>query len=768
MLDRYYVLDLTSGRNRLAGMILAQLGANVVRPCDSESGEADDQIAYFENRGKQLWMHPTTLGDAPRRADVVILDRTSPSRWDLQSDEIGSSRTIVCNITPYGMDGPWSQRHASELTIQAASGHMWLNGDPDRPPVPVGGNQANYQAASQAAVAIVSVLYARERHQGPGEVIDVSAQEAMCNAIVASKAWYDLVGRNLMRTSMNTMGGQVQTKVVWTVLDGYVCWRIGLGVNSSRQMHEIVEWMRQKGLGEELTGIEWESISTLEVTPEQLREWESIFAPFFKDQTREELFRGARERDVVLLPVMSLRELVDDAHLTSRKAVEQVTQNGRQFAIPVFPVRVDSRPPLQSAPQQTESPEFPPLSEPASPQQATKPPLDGVKIVDFGWAVAGPVATRCLAMLGATVVKVESNTKLDFTRASTPFSDKPSRNRSGYFSAHNGNKLSITIDINRPESPALIRRLVEWADVVCENFSAGRLEDWGLSPATLQSWNPALIVARSSTWGQDGPYASAGSTGVVLSGFSGLAELTRWRDRKPLLPVEPYTDMISPWYTAVAIAAALVRRLHTGEGAVIDISQLECVLNSIAPEMAQLKTGSAHRVGSGPFKCDPYPGGVFKCSGDEDWCAVSILTQEEWASVCGHARGLEGLDAIPAQELPDHSPLVFSLLSWYFSERTAEAAAAELQQLGIAAARVAKPEDLFQDPQLGHRGHFVKLEHPRMGSVRYDMPSFRLGERPLDIRRSPLIGEHTEYVLTELLGMAEDEIADYFATEVLN
>jgi benzylsuccinate CoA-transferase BbsF subunit len=377
------------------------------------------------------------------------------------------------------------------------------------------------------------------------------------------------------------------------------------------------------------------------------------------------------------------------------------------------------------------------------------------------------VTTRHLGLLGATVIKVETNTRLDTTRASTPFVGRPSRDRSGYFATHNNNKLSLTLDLNKAASRAVVRRLVEWADVVCENYSAGRLERWGLGFEVLRGWRADLILLRSSTWGRDGPYAAARANGVVLSGFAGVGHLSGWPDRPPLLPVEPYTDMISPWFAAGAVLAALIDRDATGRGAEIEVSQVECVLNFLGPELAAASAGRPP-ARTGPFTARPYPAGVFACAGEEEWLALSVRDAAEWGALCRVVPGLAGLEALDPEGRAAAAPFCFAALAAYFAGRAAPGAVHALQALGIPAARVAKPEDLYHDPQLAYRRHFVERPHPSMGRFAHEMPSFRFRDRPIPVERSPLIGEHSGLILKEYLGFSDDEIADLYADEVVN
>jgi len=774
LLGGFIALDLTAGHNRIGGSMLAHFGMRVLRPCRAAADELNCPEDWFENSGKELWQveDPAAFLRLVSQIDAVLMDETTHSLWGVAAEDLVrlNPGAIVTVISPFGAAGPLAGKLASELTLQASAGAMWLVGYPERPPVPIAGSQSGYHAATQAVLGLLIALYGREQGISEGELVDVSAQEAMCNASVMTKAWWYIAGLNLLRSETNTIGGQTHVQIVWPASDGFICWRITLGLgDADARMRAMVEWMVDDArIGEELREVAWGSISTVTVTLDEIQAWETTFARFFQSRTRAELFAGARERDILLLPVLSLDEVLLNEHVVARGCFNHVALHDTAFSVPAFPIRGDGIRHRRIAPTVIKNAPSLPSQRQVAPRLATGgAPLDGVKILDFGWAVAGPVTTHVLGLMGATVVKIESNTRLDPTRASTPFSGRPSRDRSGYFSAHNGSKLSLTLDLNRPGSRDVLQRLVCWADVLTENFSAGRLEQWDLGTPILHGWNSTLIVLRSSTWGQTGPYRSIGTNGVVLGGFTGFGYLNGWPDRPPLASVEPYTDMISPWFAASAVVAALLARRSTGIGQTLDVAQLECALNFLGPEFARASAGETV-TRAGPFTCDPYPAGVFKAPGIEEWCALSVLNAEQWQALCRIVPGMAGVAAASVDAWKPLVPYIFSALAAFFLSQPADSAARLLLHARVPAAKVARPEDVWNDPQLNFRGHFSELPHPSMGRYAYERPSFRYQHHAIVPRRSPLIGEHNWRVMSDFLGYTEDEIADIYAEGILN
>jgi len=388
---------------------------------------------------------------------------------------------------------------------------------------------------------------------------------------------------------------------------------------------------------------------------------------------------------------------------------------------------------------------------------ARKGLLAGITVADFGWAVAGPMLSRLLAYHGATVIKIESNTRLDTTRIAPPFQGKPSRNNSAYFARQNAGKQGITINLKHEEGRRVARRLALSADVVNENFVPGVLENAGLDYATLARERPDLIMMSSSSQGQDGPHARHPGLGVTLQGLVGLGHLTGWPDREPVGPGEPYTDSLVVGLAGAALIAALDYRRRTGKGMHVDLSQFETVAHVLAPGLLHEQlTGTCHiRMGNASLARSPE--GVYACRGEERWIAISIETDPQW-------RALAALIGHPSAANPD--------LSWRFANGDAiDAAIAAwardrdvfeierlLQQEGVPAHGVASGEDVVNDAQLAARGHWIERDHPAMGRYAFEMPPFRLSEHEVRVERSPLIGEHTDNVLKNLLGMGDDEI----------
>ena len=270
-------------------------------------------------------------------------------------------------------------------------------------------------------------------------------------------------------------------------------------------------------------------------------------------------------------------------------------------------------------------------------------PLAGMRVVDFSWAVAGPVTTKLLALFGAEVIKIESRVRIDGGRLGTPFLEgKPGINKSGYFANHNTSKRSIRLDLSKPEAKEIAKRLAAVADVVAESFSAGVIERQGLGYEELCKVKADLVMISLTMQGQTGPFASHVGFGRTLAGLAGFDHLTGWPASNPAGPNQPYTDLVVPWFAASAVVSALRRRDRTGQGQYLDLSQLEAALHFLAPSLLDYTANGNVQERAGNRVPGAAPHGVFPCAGDDRWVAVAVNCDAEWRSLCA-AMGQESL-----------------------------------------------------------------------------------------------------------------------------
>ena len=389
--------------------------------------------------------------------------------------------------------------------------------------------------------------------------------------------------------------------------------------------------------------------------------------------------------------------------------------------------------------------------------------LEGLKVADFSWVGAGPRATKDLADNGATVVKIESRRHPDSVRLGGPFAeDRPGIDRSGFFADFNSSKLSLALDMTRPEAREVALRLAGWADVVADSFRPGVLDRWGVGYQALGAVNPRLIMVSSSLYGASGPWRDHPGYGAQGAALAGIHGLTGWPDRPPAAPKGAYTDSITPRYGLAALVAALIHRDRTGLGQRIELSQIEAGVEFLAPELMRLQVAHDEVSRRGNRGECALLHGVYPCAGEDRWIAIEVRTASEWDGLVGvlgelptdHPADPERLDRRVAVLTGSHDP--FDL-------------AAKLRAAGVPAGVVHRGSDLFDDPVLRERGHFWPLAHPEMGTVAYNGPAYRFSATPTRLTSAaPCLGEHTDRVLGQLLGYSNAEITSLRAQGILH
>lgn len=392
-------------------------------------------------------------------------------------------------------------------------------------------------------------------------------------------------------------------------------------------------------------------------------------------------------------------------------------------------------------------------------------PLDGLRVLDLSWVVAGPLVGRALADAGATVVRVESSTRPETARLMPPFHGGPGLENSALYGTCNAGKLGLCLDLKQESAREVVRDLAAWAEVVVESYAPGRLAAWGLDYASLSRDHPELIMVSSSINGQNGPYAALAGYGNVGAALSGFQDAVGWPDRLPLGPFGPYTDYVAPRFALATLLAALLSREETGHGCYIDLAQAESGAYLQQPYLARnaengaviRRRGNRDDSGAHNMVAPCRNGGgaerfvAITIDGDEQWrAAAAVMDRPELADDPRYARQQAREGA--AEEID-------RLLEQWTRNLRPEEVEARLQNAGIAAHVAASSNDFCTDPQLAHRGHLVELPHPVHGTTTVEGPRYLLSETPLRPRHAaPRYGEHNQLVLAGLLGYDQRKI----------
>lgn len=404
--------------------------------------------------------------------------------------------------------------------------------------------------------------------------------------------------------------------------------------------------------------------------------------------------------------------------------------------------------------------------------------LEGIKVADFSWFGAGPICTEHMASFGATVIRIESETRPDGLRGIAPFPPgKTGYNVSGFFNNFNAGKHSLTVNLNTEEGKGVARKVIEWADVFLTNITPRVVERWELTYDTLSEWNPKIIAAYQPMQGYDGPHKDYLGFGAVLTPITGYSYLSGFPDRPPVGLGTNYPDyVINPGQTLVAILAALHYRNRTGKGQRIECAQIESSVCPLGPAIfgytangvVANRTGN-HRPFAAPhnaFKCKPLTDGGRPM--DEQWVAIACFTDEQWAAV-SQATGISDAKFATHEGRKANEDELDGLINAWTADKSPYDVMHDLQARDVPAGVVQSAREVLDsDEHLKERGYYVYLDHPEAGRTAYDGPPFQLSKTPGELRSpAPLLGEHTEYVCKELLGLGDEEITELMVAGAL-
>ena len=761
--DGIRVIDATTRWGELAGKVLAELGAEVIKVEPPEGCESR-RLGPFDGDESLYWAcvgagKKSVVADDPTPflADADVFLESGRCR-DLSGDFPG---LIHVSVTPFGTTGPLAGAPAAEVTVEAAGGLVGLQGDPDRPPVPMGAMpQAAFHAGVQAAADIAVALYECER-SGLGQHLDVSAQACVVWTLMNATGYPPNTGRNPPGTSefrgqpppsaarqRLKLPGNVQCR------DGLIQVRFQMRHIGERTFDALLRWVESSGMDvpDNVRGMDLSSWLSLlragELDLEAAQMAADLIEELLTTKTLQEIQLYSAQHGLTLAAIHTIPDLLRDPQLADRDfwlasgAISPKTTGRVHRRLHAGPFARLSRTPLslnRRAPALGSS--APPSPRPS--RQGSGPrdaPFAGLRVADFSWVGVGPMIGKGLADHGATVVRIESANRVDLLRTAPPFKDdEPGQDRAQFMANFNTSKLGMTIDLKNPEGPKLARRMADWADVVLESYSPGTMARFDLDWETLSAERDDLVMLSTSMRGQTGRergYSGFGGQGACIAG---LFDLVGWPDRTPSGPWGAYTDFISPRFGISVLVAALMHRRRTGFGQYIDLAQIECGIRFLEPLILDYAANGrvAERLGQASPSLDPH--GVFTCAGEQRYVAVGVETPDERESL---GRMLDGCD-----------------LSDWCRARDAFEAAAELRRVGVPAYVVMRPSDLYEDPQLTHRGFFETLDHPVMGPTPYDGPATIYSRTPQRLRSpAPCLGQHNDRVLRDCLGMEADEI----------
>ncbi|HEX4434322.1 MAG TPA: CoA transferase [Acidimicrobiales bacterium] len=722
------------------GALFNYLGASK-RSVVVDAGSAGDVAslhALLSSVDAVVWTRGSPLVEHPSLAPAALL-RAHP-------------HLLVTAISPFGLEGPWSDRPATEFTLQAWSGGTvgLARGRPDRPPVYVGGQIGEWLAGLFGAIG---TLAARRRGGAEGELVDVSMLEAQAMCLTYYPVTFnDQLGRPMRRKRF------VATPGVGAASDGLV----GLGCGTGQQWLDFCvlvghpEWMEDQSLFLDRTAL----------TP--------TIDAWVADHTVEEVLDLASGFRIPNAPITNGANATTWAHFQDRGTFGA---NPRDGAVnPQPPVRLSTgrvRPP-EPAPRlgDLSLAEATAAREKAQAGDGTAPrslPFEGLRVLDMTSFWAGPLTGHMLALLGAEVIHLESSTRPDGARlvGGVPQTEDQYWERGPIFAALNTNKKSLTVDLSTPTGVDLVRRFVATCDVVVENYTPRVLEQLGLDYGSLRTQRPDLIMVRMPGFGLDGPWRDLSAFAFVIEDAAGLTWMTGHPD---LLPFEPYCvgDPNAGLHALYGLLLALEHRRTTGEGGLVEAAMVDAALNIAAEQMIESSAYGSLLGRAGNRGPAAAPQNLYQVAGpdergrDDGWVAIAVATDEQWSSLC-RATGVPEWSTDPALatmagRAAEHDRIDAFLAEWCRA-RSADDIVKVLWGAGVPVAKVMQPHDQPELPQLESRCFFEEVEHPVIGPSRYSTLPMRFSRGPERIHRrhAPLLGEHNGELLAEL-GLTPAEI----------
>jgi crotonobetainyl-CoA:carnitine CoA-transferase CaiB-like acyl-CoA transferase len=759
MLDGTRVLDRTG---EIAGpyctKLLADAGADVVRvePAGGDPLRRWRSGALFDflNASKRS---VTEVGELLAGADLLVTDRPADvdPLWD------ANPRLVVVTITPFGADGPWSGRPATEFTLQASAGSTGHRGLPESEPLAAGGRLGEWVTGTYAAVGALAALRSA-RATGRGEVVDV----AMLDCMAITMATFPSVFASFLGwPEIRGTGRGVEVPSIEPTADGYAVFT----TNSAQQFQDFCLLIGRPDMMDDA------DLASAVGRTTRRDEFLAAVHEHTTKRTTAELLADAALFRIPSGPVLDGSTIPTFDHFVER-GVFGPDPSGR-FLQPRVPYRVSGLParPFEPAPAEREHTGQvdwdPRAAAPVPAAGEPRLPLEGIRVVDCTAWWAGPAATQALALLGADVVKVESVTRPDLMRytAARPPSEDGWWEWGPMFHATNAGKRGITLDLGRPEGVEVFERLVATADLLVENYTPRVMDQFGLGWDRLHEVNPELIMVRMPAFGLDGPWRDNTGFAQTMESISGMAWLTGFADGPPVL-VRGACDPLAGMHAVIAALLALGHRDRHGGGRLVESVMVEAALNAAAEQVIEHSVSGTVLGRQGNRGPGAAPQGLYPCAGIDRWLALAVADDAQWDALRAVLGGPGWADD-PRLQTADgrreaHDLIDDELRAWT-KDRDADELAGLLARAAVPAGVVIPAREVVDNPQLRHRGLFEPERHQLTGDHELPTLPFRFSRVPAWLRRpSPTLGEHNHELLTEL-GLSSDEIAALGAQGVI-
>lgn len=714
-----------------------------------------------------------TLGALVNDADLVLHDLSAEAAAAVGLDAATVRRThpglVVTALTSFGQTGPYADYRAEEITVSHAGG--WANlspgcsSDEDLPPLKAAGHQTDIQSGFAAAAASVAALD-RAAQTGHGEHIDFSKMAYTTSMLEAGFVFWSYLGEIATR-----LGSRVLNP--WKILPGedglifIVC-------------VEEDQWERLKDV---MGRPEWADLEIFKDLPAR-HDNEDLLHLYLGEWTSQapvmDMFHRGQAARVAFAPVFTMEQMSQDPHLAERGFLATFEQPGlgelkvpgppSRYEVPIWSIRTPA-PALGADAGATFSVRERVRTSP-QPETARRLPLEGIRIADFSWVWAGPFCGLHLAHLGADVIKVESQSSPDLGRRlpihATGIDPTPDTN--GYFNQWHQAKRSITIDLGTAEGRGLAKRIALESDAVLSNYATGVMERFGLSYNDLVKERSDVIVATISGYGNVGPYSQYIGYGPTTGPLSGLSSLTGYEAMGPEEVGVALGDPAAGIASAYAIVAALHARNAWGHGQWIDTTLWEATTVGLGEGWMEWLLNGEQPPRRGNRDSLMAPHNAYRCAGDDEWVSIACATDDEWQALASAIGGELASDSRFRVEVDrkTNEDELDRLIGTWCAGLDRWAVTEKLQAVGVAAMPSLHAADLDSNPHHEARGLIERLDHPAVGRRSHVGIPWLLTDGPNGVRApAPMLGQHTDEILSGVYGMTSDEIARLRELDVL-
>jgi crotonobetainyl-CoA:carnitine CoA-transferase CaiB-like acyl-CoA transferase len=725
-----------------SGRLLADMGADVTRLNLEIAAYAQPKVrqallAALHRRKNTV--QPADAETLVPAADILIVDVDHDHWFAHQAEHLIAHRgqgTVLTRLSDFGRSGDYASWPSTALTVSAWTAASWATGDPEREPLTIPVDIPDYLAGTHAAgVSILGLLQRQAQDPAVAPFMEVASADILGYIVGMIATNFIPYGRAWRRDGPRaTQSGGSYPGAIFRAADGPV----------SVMCRQQREWA---GLLEAMGSPNWSAEERFAdprvVARDHSEEADSHLKPWVAEHTVAELLALGEQYGFPVAPIRDVRESLKDAQLEHRHFFEDLSLGGGcEVRVPGRPYTVTDGPHPNNRPSPNGS-------------TTSQLPLSGLRILDLTWVWSGPMVTSALCDLGAEVIKVEHAKHPDPARVrgrglrgGVPVGG-PAVESSPYFNQLGHGKKSFAVDMATEEGRDMILALARNCEIVIENMRPGVLDRRGLGYEALVRVNENVILMSMSTMGQTGPASQIKGYGVVMSGLAGLEKLVGYGADTMGLFNLALSDPNAGSHALTVLLAALLRKRQTGQGCWIDLSQTECTICMLTEPLLEAQI-LGEVVIPGNNHTDFRPHGHFRCVGADAWVAVSVRNQAQRDEL---ARALTGWLGRPLRE-----SLKEELRQWA-ANQSPEVAARELRTLAIPAAPVQTYESLSASGWFSARDFTANLDHPYLGAQAVVGLPWRvngLGPRLAD--SAPLLGQHTQQVAKELLGLHDDVI----------